>query len=775
MNYHGEFVNTETNAANENIQKLIEVYIEDTEAADPNPYNINYEVLPGTTPGTLLIRVFFNNLTVEILDTTLQYSIDNGANWVTATTGLTSPHEVEIPDGLGPYAYLYRLVMNYADPADDEIFYLDSLDTQTEEIEMAETPVKISVIDNNEDKFTPIRAKQAEIQIFSSNSISISTFATGGDNRWKVTIYSNFVPVFIGFLSISDLSQEFMPDPNIITLIATDGLGFLNDIPLTDFDGNTPQNENDILSYLLWSLNKTGLELNLAATFNIREETAIAIDVDTTAAGHFFKYCFLDAKTFEAEIGECENCYDVISKILGREACLFQNQGEWRIVRIDEMDFGIDYYTVRWIYTGELSYIETEVKEKSLGVGSEYSWMNDDAIVGLVRPVKELRLTYNYELPAEIPCNIDFSRGDFIADLPDSTIEGETIKNKSYVLDCWDKLWSNTSTDDPQTTGIYIQRSFSVNDYELERFLVLEFISGRFTFVMSEAIPVTIKDKFTLDVQRRLSGDISGSGFYRDNHIQVRLYGNDGTFWTFRSKTSASDVSLWRECDSTFRTNQSFFSIEGDLDEDLTETKTLYDGEATPIPVSGYIKILLYRTSLVTSSRDTYINCKFEYIPFINGSYQKYKGQQQIMTNGETRDIKEEQVFISDSPKKLFKGALLIDNGTDFVTTNRFYNAAVAGSSVMPYGQIQLFDNWNQLNRVMVYFDGTVDKTDPLPDLMDKFTLTDINQLTTGRIFILLHYEMDKHLCEWTTYFIEVANSGIVKVTTGSNFKYITE
>ena len=145
------------------------------------------------------------------------------------------------------------------------------------------------------------------------------------------------------------------------------------------------------------------------------------------------------------------------------------------------------------------------------------------------------------------------------------------------------------------------------------------------------------------------------------------------------------------------------------------------------------------------------------------------------MTNGETRDIKEEQVFISDSPKKLFKGALLIDNGTDFVTTNRFYNAAVAGSSVMPYGQIQLFDNWNQLNRVMVYFDGTVDKTDPLPDLMDKFTLTDINQLTTGRIFILLHYEMDNHLCEWTTYFIEVANSGIVKVTTGSNFKYITE
>ena len=911
MNYHGEFVNIETNADNENIQKLIQIDIEDTEATEPNPYNINWQSLTGNTPGTYLIRVFFNNLTVDIINTTLQTSIDNGATWVTIATGLISPHEVEIIEAL----YVYRLIMNHTDPADDETFRLDQLDGQTEDLEMAGDPLKISVIDNAEDKFTPIRAKQAEIQIYSSNSIDISTFATGGDNRWKVTIYSNYVPVFIGFLSISDLSQEFLPDPNLITLIATDGLGFLNDIPLTDFDGNTPQNENEILEYILWALNKTGLELNLAATFNIKnghgvfsnqdgitfsgagqyfvtdsiktnffyvgqvitfsgtasnnftdtvtevdqsgvitlvrvssvvitgEYAPAAVATDNSATVHFFKDCFLDAKTFEAEIGECENCYQVLSKILGREACLFQNQGEWRVIRIDEMDFGIDYTTYRWIYTGELSYIETEVKEQEVGIASDHSWMNDDAIIGLIRPVKELRLTYNYETPAEVPCNNDFSRGDLI--------DGSNTLLKTYEVECWDRLWSNTSTDDPQTTGIYIRKVFSDADYEEERYVVLEFISGRFTFIMSAEIPVTIKDKFNLNIDRRLSGDIGSSGHYIDNHIQVRLYGDDGTFWTHSSGTSINpDTKGWYECNSTFRTNQKYFSIEGDLSDDFTESKSLYDSEASEIPVSGYIKILIYRTSIVTNSRDTYITFSFEYIPFINGSYKKYTGQQQIVTNGETRDIQEEQVYISDSPKKLFKGALLklsasneifsgsvdfvsgssfsiigdysgvfkvgqtiiISSTTDnnitakvtsvtyafvanatavgldeatvtetsattiinagaYVTTNRFHGRTVYG----PYGEIQVLDNWNQMNRVMVYLNGTVDKTDPIPDLIHKFTMTDINSLTTGRIFILLHYEIDKHLCEWTAYFVEVANSAEAKQTTGNTFKYITE
>src|SRR5687768_154822 len=91
----------------------------------------------------------------------------------------------------------------------------DALTAQTIEMEMAGDPLRRITIDNDEDKFTPIRSTHFEIRVHTDDQVNINTFAAGEDNRWKVIIYLNSTIIFYGFLVLDDLEQDFMPDPNV--------------------------------------------------------------------------------------------------------------------------------------------------------------------------------------------------------------------------------------------------------------------------------------------------------------------------------------------------------------------------------------------------------------------------------------------------------------------------------------------------------------------------------------------------------------------------------
>lgn len=758
--YRGIYVDVETNAANENIQAVKRLDIID---GATNPYNI--QVTSEVVGPNITFTFTFDTLPANATGTSIGYSSDGGINWSSNTGGVVSPRTLTVPYSA------YLLTFTIQTPTGN-IYW--SYQDEIISLEMTDDPVRDIVIDNDEDKFTTIRSRQLGINIYSSNTISINTFSIGADDRFKVNYYIDDVLNFTGFLSMGDISQEFMPDPNVISMIAVDGLGFLNDIPLTNFDGDTPQNENAIIDYLLWALSKTGLHLNLRACFNIREETAQDLNNDATGIGHFYKWCYLDAKTFEDEVGTCINCYDVISYILGEEAFIFQYLGEWRIQRVDELEHGLSVGTwFQWNYQGNFLGKYNETHEGSIGIDDSYSWMNDDCQLSNDRLVKESRLTYRYEMPEEVPCNIDFERGDAIDD---------SGSERTFELDCWEKKRENYPTSGliPATVSIYVQRIY-VNDYEKERYVVIPYAAVSSNLILSSDIPVQEKDKFSIGMSRRLSADVSGSGFYRDNGMQVRLIGDDGTYWTLQGETSAGDTLDWVQSDSDFLTNNKYFWFEGDVDRDMTEPESLYGStESPPIPVTGYLQLLAHQTHQASWNRDTYIDSvSFTYIPYINGSYQIYTGQQHLVAQTEnTRNIREREVKISDSPKRLYKGSLLIADSPNYVLAGLFYNAATEPDGPVypkPYGEIQAFDVWNQYNRTMVKLDGTVDKSNPAPTMVNKWFMTDTHPNTNGRIFLLLHYEYDTHLCEWNGVFIEVSNSGVAKEYTGNSFKYLTK
>lgn len=725
----------------------------------------------------------------------------------------------------------------------------------------AANPFTTKIINNDRDKFDPIRSTQATIQFMSDSDYDMTDFADAGDNDWIVFAYVDDISklIFKGFLVLADMSQPFLPNPTVVTLTASDHLGILKDTPLVDFSGDNPMDYNNIGLFISWCLSLTGISLPLRAFYNIKEEdsyisaslsfvastkrinfpveyydffaslTTFAIsgsqhnDRTYTSTGvgsnyitvsetvvdevnlssarinavdlnwHFFKDIYLNAKTFEDQIGTCIDAYTALSRILGEDAIIFQFQGQWVIVRIDEFDVQQMYEAdfLLGVYQGTQS---PAYYNKEVGSGYALHPVLADRIMEEDRPLKSVKETFNYNLPLEIPCNVDFSRGDYVEDLPDETIDSVVYSAKKFDIDCWDKLWSNTSSDDPLTTDdIFIERLYKYVGYENSRYVVLKANATRFVFIMSSYIPVNKNDKFTLDIQRRLSGDISGGGFFRDESVQVRLYGDDGSFWTFQSKTSASDVSQWVACTSTFRTNQKFFSIEGDTStEDETQSKSLYDGEAKPLPVSGKLKILIYASSNFGDDHDTYIDkIGFEYLPYVNGAYQKYTGQYQKVSRSATTYIakREKEVYISDSPVKIFKGALFVYNGTDYVLPGLFYNAAVFPGAppdstyLHPFGELQVQSVWNQYRNANRIFTGTVRGLDSQPvsglvnspHLLHKYYLQDQNPNLSSRYFVLLDFEQNWKTCMWTGTFVEVYNIVTGKIYTDNHeFKYIT-
>lgn len=647
------------------------------------------------------------------------------------------------------------------------------------DLEMTGEPLRFINVNNGEDKFEVIRSRRTEIKVYSSDVIDIETFALGGPYRWYVEIYYDFEIKFKGWLSLADLSQDFQPNPVEITLIATDGLNFLDAEELRDFDDEIPQNEHDIMSYIMWSLGKTNLTLDIWCVFNIREQFATPLISDDSGDGHFFKWAYLDAKTFEQSLSKYDSCKLVLEKILKKQAYITQHNGHWLIVRVDELVSTLPFYCFKFDSGGVFIEQAQIDLDKSIGEDQLLSWMNDDAVKSLAQPVKSDKLVFNYQYPSEIPCNRDFSRG---TGADPTGVASETIE---YTLDCWDFLREGTtpagldSAPFAGSTGV-LRKLFEFG-YEKERYIAITTAGGFRHYFKSSPIYLKEGDKLELGYDFRLS---TSETITNISTAHVRLVGTDGFVYDW-DYDEATGISFWNQK----TTSATIFDNEFRTDWSGANTLDWHQLTATsqPLPVDGTVYIRLMNGNAVYELQ--FSNLTLNIISFINGSYQKYTGQYFKITQPTSpekyKEEIEDEVFMSDGPRRMIKGVLLKADGADFVTgaiyytANVFPNADYPDSTYLhPYGYIQVYDLWNQNSRVMRKFEGNVDHLGATADILDipaKITLTDANLSTNGKTFMALHMDQDVHSVETSIFLHEVFDENIPKEYPASEFKYITQ
>lgn len=723
------------------------------------------------------------------------------------------------------------------------------------QLDPAGSPLKISTIDEGENKFTPVKSQQATITFLSNGNTSLETFSDGSDDRFSVSVLYGTTIIFYGFLSLSDNSEAFLPPKNNVVLTANDKLGALKEIPLTDFGGSVvgvnPQGKYTIGQLIAMCLQKTGLSLELRVINNLRHgtgvksfqatfgspsaqvilmdninaqffyvgqrvlvsgtssnnveftvfsvstgflgavssETSFTLEADVVAtftdvssADHIYKGTYLDAKTFEEEIGVSEDCYTVLEKILGFDCFITQYKECWWICRIDEYD-GNDLYVSRFDENGEYidSYVETTLS-KNIGF-NETHWLSDEAtIVQPMRPIGFAKLTYNFEYPEEIVCNQDFARGT--GDAVDDTNPNQTIE---YDLECWD-VFSRGEDDDtltnfpPDPTASFkLIKRFEFG-YEKERYLKTlgAAVPVGETYFESSPLRVAKNDKIELSFDFRVLPDqeiLGGSIAY------VILFADSGNVWEWYLHNDGTGIvsNRWSQnfSGSYWVNTWTYLSY---LDQDTTEWVTM-GATSLPVPEKGTLIIRLINP-FANPTEVHFSELKITFLAFTNGSYRAYNGRYEKVSTALTGYLAniDDEVYISDAERELFKGAMFFLADSIYMLTVKWYDASKFAlgnpdlDRVQPYGKHQAYSVWNQYrlaNRIFQYqFQGF---GSDIPSLVHKYTITDVSGHSENRNFFMLTKDADLFLCNQTGVLEQVYHTEEGKIYTDEHeFKYIS-
>lgn len=565
----------------------------------------------------------------------------------------------------------------------------------------------------DENKMEPILGKEAIINIIveEDTSISISDLVAQHDNDIRVSVYRDedyTRPDFQGFVVVEDNSQPFLDPPYTLSVRALDGLGLLKGVDLVDANGLRFVGNYSILEWISQILYKTGQTLNIRAYFNFYESSFNTVlgpleqtflNAITFSQGDAFNSQPTDP-TIDVNATAADDCYTALEKIVRCLKCrLFQEDGRWNLVSLYEYlnpaGFTFKEYALGDPVSGivPVGTVDSGIlKNYSATIGKQQAIhpVTEDQMQYLKLAKKWIKLTYTYDQSQNKVCNQDFSEGDrnvtYDAVINSSILDPSItpaidLQTEGYDAYCWSHFNGTTvginSNPFPQIApdkNAYIRSVIDQLGYEKERYMVIENTSVP-TYIVSSEFLLDTSDALEITMTMRTKNGHSGIvGFL---FAWVLLTGDDGTFWALNCAEGPgvadpeANKATWLQTNSQFRNSASGFNGTpgcGYLGLNTGNPNAwtgVSAGQYKPAitPVSGRVRILLVNSSSYNDEM-WYKGLSVTITPYLQGSYKALKGDYNYSAS--TNNIKQteaDDVEISDSPKRYFKGALLRANG----------------------------------------------------------------------------------------------------------------
>jgi len=666
----------------------------------------------------------------------------------------------------------------------------------------------------DENKMEPILGTEALINIWvdEETPIGIAELIAQHDNDIRISIYrdeDHSKTIFQGFIVVEDNSEPLLDKPFALSIRALDGLGLLKGIDLTDTDDLRFVGSQSVLSWIGQILHKTGQSLNLRVYFNFFESSfaqnvgameQVYLNAITFSQGDAYNST-PDDPTVDINATSADDCYTALEKIVRCFRCrLFQEDGRWNLVSLYEHlnhdGFSYKEYSFADPVDGLVPFtvVDSGVNRNYLtavGKNEIIHPVNEDQILYLKLATKWIKLTFTYDQSQNKVCNQDFAEGDrnstydevINSSIIDPAIQPPVdLNTDGYDLYCWDHLkgTNNGSARNPYPSNApdgraFIREVVDLLGYTTDRFAVLDAeLNQPLNYIRTKRFIVDVGDILQISFSWRSRADI-GLSNQSLTLARVLLYGDDGSFWALNT---AGDGSIPGNYPQWFETDANFQQLSGgtpNISSDFINSSTTnwisvsannnISAVVPPAkaPISGTVEILLAVNLQGGNDPQEYWfkNLQVTILPYLNGTYRQLKGDYNF--SGSNNDIKQtlsEDIQISDSPKRYFKGALLRADGLSLTTTT--WTRTGKGESFR-FTQLMERVMYNHLYRIVQKIEGTFRGLVYRPEddisvirpngYLCRYKFSDHEEPT--KEFMLTSFEKDYGTGQWRGVFIE--------------------
>lgn len=238
--------------------------------------------------------------------------------------------------------FTYETIPNPEPPTRTSYFYeftdIKGIEHRVE-IEYAANPIEwVEIkgsyeieVPNNDDILTPLRPKQATLNLDANVDLTFSDLYSEEERVYKVTIIRDSKTILVGWLSSDGLYENFVADKWIISLGVIDGLGYLTDLGYLDEVGAFYSGKQTDIEKLVNSLAKTELSLGIRTSVNIYYEGLSGVDILSNTYFNSERY-------ITENNNEPLSCEDVLTSVLDKyNAVITQEDGYWYIYRPNEI------------------------------------------------------------------------------------------------------------------------------------------------------------------------------------------------------------------------------------------------------------------------------------------------------------------------------------------------------------------------------------------------------------------------------------------------------
>lgn len=573
------------------------------------------------------------------------------------------------------------------------------------------------------DKFDTIISCEAKLNfsLYPNDGLDFDDFIVTFADEWKLIAYDDEQVIFVGFLTPGEGRAEFQDKPYDISLSAVDGLGLLKGVPLTKDDDTNFTGVNLIIDYVLAILNKTGLGLNLRLFSNIVEESMQDRTQNTQA--DTFNQTGLHARTFLKNPTTFYDCYTCLERLLAEYFCTYQWYGKWVILRCGELqdNVGAKIWHTEYSSAGAIVGVDQSLyNPAAVGRDRLVHPVEVSQFIGSNFAIKSAKYTYNYNVWPEIPANNKFERGTAIAFSSglvfETDVNGDNTATQigtyqDYTIDDWTLgSFNGASPSDINSLPAlnapidiaYKRISENFFNVEINREVIIEKSTGTAQVLQSSDIPVRAGDRLRLSFDFKLSFQYNDQLTIAAVQVYIAPTGGGTKIWW---RDGAGILNRWRQNGAAA---EAIFVDYIDAN-DKTKVYKSISLESPPIPVDGTLYIQLCAVLDDNLPNMAFFkNFQFEYVPFVAGGYRQVSGDYaQTSQDDNYKDVIDEEVYISDSTKKVLQGSLYRENLTD-LTTPTWHRYGVSESRhFKELGELARFNaNYRRMWKIDGQFDG---------------------------------------------------------------------